>query len=184
MNEKIRTVADRLKELRESSDMTQAEMAELCGISPETYAAYESGTTDISIGFLYEVSLKCHVELTALLTGSDPKLKVYSLVRNGDGKLVERNEVYTYRNLAYNFSGKRIEPLLVTVPVSDPDKKIVLSVHEGQEFNFLLSGRLRILIDGNDLILEPGDSLYFDSRYPHGMQALDGHPAQMLVMVI
>lgn len=183
MNERILSVADRLKELRESSDMTIEEMAEITGISPEKYAEYESGKTDISVGFLYEVSLKFHVELTALLTGEDPKLKVYSLVRGGEGKLIERNKVYKYRNLAYNFSGKKIEPLLVTVPYEKPEA-LTLSVHEGQEFNYLLSGRLRIVINGNDIVLEPGDSLYFDSRYPHGMQALDEADAQMLVIVI
>ena len=183
MNEQVKLIASRVRELRESSDYSLQEMADICGIPLEKYAEYEEGNIDIPVGLLYEISLKCNVELTTLLTGSDPKLTVYSLVRSGEGALTERNKVYKYHNLAYNFTGKKIEPLLVTVPVEEIDE-ISLSVHEGQEFNYLLSGRLRIVIDGNDLILNPGDSLYFDSRFPHGMQALDGQDAVMLVMVI
>ena len=57
-------------------------------------------------------------------------------------------------------------------------------MHEGQEFNYCVEGRLMILLNGQEVIMEPGDSLYFNSEMPHGMRALDGKPAKFLAIIL
>ena len=56
--------------------------------------------------------------------------------------------------------------------------------HPGQEFDYVLEGRMLVRIHGNELILEAGDCVYFDSNQGHSMQALDGQPARFLAMII
>ena len=56
--------------------------------------------------------------------------------------------------------------------------------HNGQEFNYILEGRMLLSIGGKDLILNEGDSIYFNSKLPHGMKALDGKKVQFLAVIL
>jgi len=183
MSEQIRQIAARIKDLREIAGLSIETLAGELGISLETYRQYESGTVDIPVGFLYELANKFDVELTAILTGEEPKLRVYSLVRKGKGISVDRKNPYKYLSLAYNFINKKAEPFLVTVTPSDEDTPIHYNSHPGQEFNYVLEGTLMIAIDGHKLILNEGDSLYFDSNYKHGMKAIGGKDAKFLAII-
>lgn len=184
MSEQIKAIAIRIRELREISGLSAGTLAKEMGVSTETYVGYESGEIDIPVGFLYELANKYKVELTVILTGSEPKLRSYSIVRKGDGVVVDRKKQYHYLSLAYNFVGKKAEPFMVTIDPKEEDDDVSLSSHPGQEFNYMVEGRLQIFIDGHEAILETGDSLYFDSQKPHGMKALDDKPAKLLAIII
>lgn len=183
MSEEVQQVAARMHELREVSNVSQATLAHELGVPLEEYQAYERGEADIPVGLLYQVAHRFGVELTALLTGENPRLHRWALVRSGQGVSVERRKDYDYQSLAFNFVHKRAEPFLVTVAPKPEETSVHFNSHPGQEFNYVLSGRLRIIIDGHELDLNPGDSLYFDSSCLHGMQALDGEPARFLAIV-
>lgn len=183
MSEQIKQIASRIKDLREIAGITIEDLAKELGISVETYKQYENGSIDIPIGFLYELANKFHVELTALLTGEEPKLRTYCLVRKDKGVSVTRRTPYKYLSLAYNFINKKAEPFRVSVEPSGDDEPVHFNSHLGQEFNYVLEGTLMIYIDGHQLILNEGDSLYFDSSCSHGMKAVGGKPAKFLAIV-
>lgn len=183
MNIKIREIAERLRGFRDALDLSEESCAEACGVSPEQYRAYESGNTDIPVTFLYRFSTACNLEFAALLTGDTPRMTSYSLTRKGAGVTVERRKEYRYQALNESFIHKKAQPFIVTV-VPDPEPKSVpLYQHEGQEFNLVLKGRLLICLKDRELILEAGDSLWFNSDLPHGMKALDGKEAEFLAMI-
>ena len=73
-----------------------------------------------------------------------------------------------------------MEPFIVTVAVP---QETHLNAHPGQEFNYVLSGRLRLTIRENTLLLEPGDSIYFNATVPHGMRADGSEPVTFLAMI-
>lgn len=184
MSDQIRQIASRIKDLREISGLSIETLAGQLGVSTETYKQYESGSIDIPIGFLYELSGKFNVDLTAILTGEGPRLHTYALVRKGRGISVERRNPYKYQSLAYNFINKKSEPFMVSVDPSEDDEPVHFNTHPGQEFNFVMEGTLMIYIDGHQLILNEGDSLYFDSGCNHGMKALGGKRAKFLAIII
>ncbi len=183
MPEKIRNIAARVRELREIAGISPETLALEFNIPRETYLEYESGNTDIPVSLLYKVAHRFRVELADLLTGESPKLHVYALTRKGTGISVERRKQYKYQNLAYNFIHKKAEPFLVTV---DPKTAVTSGgeSHPGQEFNYVLEGTLKITIDGHELVLEAGDSLFFDASYKHGMEAMNNKPARFLAIII
>lgn len=183
MSENIRNIAMRIRELREIAGVSLETLAHEFGITRDAYQNYESGETDIPVNFLFQVAHRFGVELTDLLTGESPRLHVYSLVRNGTGVAFDRRKQYHYRHLAYNFSHRKAEPFLVTVEPEAPEAKMSRNSHVGQEFNYVLEGKLMIIIDDHQLELNPGDSLYFDSSHPHGMKALDGREAKFLAII-
>ena len=184
MSEKIMGVASRIKDLREISDTTVREMAQHLKIDEELYLGYESGTVDIPISALIAIGERFNVEVGALLTGGDPRLVMYSVTRQGKGVDIARSFGYKYQALAYNFSGKVAEPFMVTV---DPDQEhtpVSQNSHPGQEFDFVLEGTLKVVVNDSEIILNAGDCVYFNSVYPHGMKAIGDKPAVFLAIVL
>ncbi|MDR1699280.1 MAG: cupin domain-containing protein [Prevotellaceae bacterium] len=182
MNKQIKQIAERLRGLRDALDLTAESVAEQCGVSLEDYLKYESGKTDIPMSFLFQVAQNFGVELTALLTGDEPRMESYFLTRKGKGTAVERTKTYKYQALAAGFKNAKAEPFEVMVEPND--KPIHLNSHIGQEFNFLLEGTMQLRIGNNDLILEEGDSIYFNSEIPHGMKAIGGKKVRFLAIIL
>ncbi len=182
MNEQIKQIAERLKGLRESLDLSFEEMAAHCGKSAEDIELYESGDIDIPMSYLFDVAQNLGVDTSTLISGDEPRMKSYYLTRYGKGISVERTKAYKYQALASGFKNPKAEPFEVTVePNENP---IYLNAHTGQEFNYVLEGRLQFRINDKDLILAEGDSIYFDSSCPHGMKALDGKPVKFLAIIL
>jgi quercetin dioxygenase-like cupin family protein len=184
MTEKIKQVAQRLKALREIEGESVESLAGALGIAPEEYRRFESGEADIPVSYLYEIAHHYQVELTALLTGEEPRLHRYSLVRSGQGPSVERRQEYQYQDLAYNFQHKKMEAFLVTVEPRAGDRPGHRNSHAGQEFNYVLEGTVKIFIGPNEVVLHPGDSLYFDSGIEHAMVAMQNKPARFLAVIL
>ena len=183
MSDTVKQVAMRILDLREISDYTVEEMAEALEVPVEEYRKYQSGEEDMPISFLVKLGEVFHVDMTELLTGETPRLNVLSVTRASKGREVNCHDQYVYKNLAYNFMNRKIEPMYVTVP-PDVNKKLEPNSHDGQEFDYILSGSLRLVIGKHDIVLYPGDSVYYDSRYPHAMQAVGEEPVQFLAIVI
>lgn len=181
MQEQISQVAARVRELRELSGLSLETMAKELGLSAEDYFTLESGREDISVGTLARIAHLCRVELVSLISGEEPRLHTYALTRAGQGVSVERKVEYQYVALAPHFIHKKAEPFLVTVPVGASHH---LNIHPGQEFTYLLEGRLQVTIGGHDVVLEPGDSLYFDSGTPHAVAAMGEGPARFLAIIV
>lgn len=183
MNGQIREIALRLSGLREVLNIPLGEMAATCNVSEEEYLEYESGDFDIPVGALENISKKYNIGLTALLFGNEPKMKSYFLTRAGQGTAMERTKAYKYQALASGFVGRKADPFIVTVEPAPENKPIHLNSHNGQEFNFILEGRMLLTVDGHELILDEGDSLYFDATLPHGMKALGGKTVRFLAII-
>jgi transcriptional regulator with XRE-family HTH domain len=184
MNEQIRQIAERIRGLRDIAQLSVETCAQELGIAADTYRRYESGETDIPASFLYQVAGKFHVDLTSLMTGEEPRLHVYSVTRAGKGVKVDRRRDYGYQSLAFNFVDRKMEPFLISVEPRPESEPVPLNAHPGQEFNYILDGTLKVVIEGHEILLSPGDSIYFDARHGHGMRALGTAPARMLAVIL
>lgn len=184
MTEEMMQIARRIKELRDISGFSPETMAKETGITVDEYLLFESGAADIPVSFIYRIAQLFNVELTVLLGGNNPKLHIYGIVRKGKGLNLERRKQYKYENLAYNFLNKKAEPFMVTVDPGLPPESVHFNSHPGQEFNYVIEGTLLINIDGHELILNEGDSIYFNSGYRHMMKALNDKQVRFLAIVI
>ncbi len=183
MTEQVKQIALRILELREGLDKTPEQMAQETGVSIQDYKDFESGRVDIPISFLLTLEQNYGVDPTTILTGEPPRLSVCAVTRKDMGVLVTRAHHYVYKNLAFNFNHRKIEPLLVTV---DPgvNENLETNSHAGHEFDYVLSGVLHLVVGDNDIILHPGDSAYYDSKHPHAMQAGSDESCEFLAIVI
>ncbi|ACV68108.1 helix-turn-helix domain-containing protein [Desulfohalobium retbaense] len=176
-------IAPRLRGLREALELETEEMAADLGVDADTVRNYESGAGEIPVSYLFQVAQQYDIDLTVLISGDEAHLHNYSVVRKGRGMSVERRKDYDYKSLAYRFTGRRMEPFLVSVPPKSDDA-LTFHEHAGQEFIYMLEGRLEIRLGTNTEILDPGDSLYFSSRTPHALRSLSEQPAQFLDVII
>lgn len=183
MSEGNAQIADRIRELREVSEITSNELADKLNIPLDVYMKYENGEIGVPISTLYEIAGILGVQLGELLTGSTPRLQSYCYVKSGEAPNIERYTGYKFQNLAYNFTKKKIEPLLVTIEPEE-NKKMELVTHPGQEFNYVLEGHVKIILGSTEIVMSPGDSIYFDPNIPHGQTAVDGKPAKFLTIIL
>lgn len=183
MKEKIQEIAARIRELREIAGLSLETVAEKLRLPVETYRTYEEGQADIPVGALYDFARLMGVDMTVLLTGREPKTHIFAVTRKDKGVQVERRRQYKYQSLAYHFVHKKAEPFLVTVDPKPEGSVVPRNSHPGQEFDYVLEGRLEVLIHDHALVLEEGDSVYYDSSHPHAMRALDGKPAKFLAII-
>lgn len=186
MEPNIKEVAGRIRALREDMDLTMQEMADATGRSVAEYAAQESGEHDLSFTFLYKCAERLGVDVIELLTGENPHLTGYSLTRATDGLSIKRRAGFEYLHKAPHFKGKLCEPFLVTAPYLEEEQNepIHLSRHAGQEFDYILSGKMRFAYEDHIEELEAGDALLYDSGRGHGMIAIEGEPCTFLAIVI
>jgi quercetin dioxygenase-like cupin family protein len=176
-------IAPRLRGLRDACGFSVEDMAGRTGASAEEVSKFESGTSEIPVSYLFKAAQACGVDTTVLISGGDAHLKAYTLIRKGEGLAVDRRKDYTYKSLAYRFTGRKMEPFIVTVPPK-PEEGLTFSHHPGQEFIHMLEGRLEIRIGKTSVTLQAGDSLYFDSNFPHALRGLDDKPAVFLDVII
>ncbi|NLO86505.1 MAG: helix-turn-helix transcriptional regulator [Clostridiales bacterium] len=181
--EQIRLIALRIRDLRDIAGLSIAEVAQRAGIDQIEYEAYEQGSTDFSFSHLFNIAEVLGVDISDLLTGESPKLQGYILTRKGQGLNFNRRTQYHYQHLAYNFREKLSEPFIVTVGEDPADVIKQAHSHEGQEFDYVLQGTLKIVLGGNELYLKEGDSVYYDSSLPHAMYAIEGECRFIAVVV-
>lgn len=185
MNEQIQDIALRIRSLREDLGVSAQEMAAVHGMTENEYLRQESGSQDFTFTFLYSTAMRLGVDMTDLLTGAGPTLSGYTIVRSGGGLAMQRRSGFSYHNLAHRFRHRTAEPFLVETPgnLESSGQEIVCRGHSGQEFDYVLEGRLRFRIADHETVLEVGDSVYYDATLPHGMVA-EGAGCTFLAVVI
>lgn len=184
MDEELKLVGQRIASLRDICDITPEQLAEKLDISIDEYKEMEAGHKDFAFSQLQGIASALGVDITSLLTGDDPKLKFECLTRKGGGVLFKRNEEFIYRHLAATFKNSKASPFYVVKKYEPEEKFGIYSRHEGEEFDYVLKGTLKIDLGGNVYELNEGDSIYYNSNTPHSMIAIGGQDCEILAMII
>ena len=98
LDQKIKEMAGRIKELREIEGLSTKEMAEKTGVSESEYIACEKGDSDLNFTFIYRCANALNVNVTEIIEGYSPKLKGYTLTRHGAGQKISQAHGMTYFN--------------------------------------------------------------------------------------
>ena len=183
---KIQEMAGRIRELREISGFTPAEMADKTGVSVEEYLLCENGGSDLNFAFLYRCALAFGVDVTDLIEGRSPKLRSYTVTRAGAGQKIEQAHEMIYYNMASGFRDRIADPLFVENKYSDRafHSDIELTTHIGQECDLIIKGALKVQVGEHTELLHEGDCIYYDSSIPHGMVAAEGQDCLFYAIVL
>lgn len=181
MNESMEEIGLRIRGLREACDVTEEEMAAELEVDLATYQQWESTGADVPISAVYHMATMFNVDLTEILTGKAAKLSTYHVVRNGEGKEVDRYPGYKYDDMAWRYANKIMQPLLVALDPSDEPAKLV--THMGQEFNYVIEGSVLVVMGDRDIVLDTGDSIYFNPQIPHGQRCHGDKTAKFITII-
>jgi transcriptional regulator with XRE-family HTH domain len=180
-------LAEKLRRFRGDRGFALEELAARSGVPHDRLEAFESSREVPAIGDLVKLAGALDVSLGHFFQRAIPKRRV-EVVHAQDRWTVEpksemaRSHNYRYQSLSYNLTEKLMSPFLVEIPPDTSDEPLV-STHAGEEFLFVLSGRLEATVGGEVHRLSPGDSIYFDSRLEHALRAVEGTSVRMLVCV-
>ena len=179
-------VALRIREMREICGYSMAEMAQKTEVTEADYTLYEAGKQDFPFTFIHKCAKAFGIGITDLLEGQSAHLSSYTVTRRGEGQETAKEVGINIQALAPLFSKKIAEPYRVRYEYNEDlqNKPIHLTKHAGQEFDFVLEGRLKVQIGSHVEYLEEGDSIYYNSSTPHGMIAVDGHDCLFMAIVL
>ena len=187
MNEmNLKEIGKRIREMREISGRSVAEMAKVADITEAEFTALEEGRLDPPFTVLHRCAVALNVDVMALVEGHTAKLSGHIITRKGEGLTVTDEQGIRLQNMAAMFKDRLATPYYVTYQydASAQDKPIHLTTHAGQEFDLVLEGTIKLQIGNHVEILHEGDSAFYQSSNPHGMLALDGKPAKFLAMIM
>jgi transcriptional regulator with XRE-family HTH domain len=161
-------VGPRLRRLRQRRGVTLTALAAETGISKSTLSRLESGQRKPSLELLLPLAEAHQVPLDELVGApevGDPRIRLKPRVRNG--RLV----------FPLTQQPSDIQVWKVVIP---PERERELRTHEGYEWLYVLSGRLRLILGEHDITMSPGEVAEFDTRLPHWFGAAGRDPVEIL----
>jgi len=182
----LQEIALRIREMRNILGHSVADMAEKTQVSAEVYTSYETGTVDLPFTFIHKCAQAFGIEMTELLEGSAAHLASYTVTRSGKGITTAREKGIEISHLATQFQKRIAEPYWVHYEFlpEQQNKPIHLTTHSGQEFDYVVSGTLKVQVGEHTEVLNEGDSIYYNSSTPHGMIAVDGSDCTFVAVVL
>lgn len=173
-------VGGRLRALREERQLSIRALAEASGLAVNTLSLIEHGKTSPSVSTLQLLAIALKVPITAFFEPAAPRSRV--IFRKADQQQAVPLPHGSLADLGAGMAQRTIEPLLITLdPGSGSGPQPI--VHPGQEFVYCLSGRVAYTVAEQVFLLEPGDSLIFESSLPHRWQNVDSLPARVLLVL-
>jgi transcriptional regulator with XRE-family HTH domain len=180
----VEEVGTRIRALREKKGLSLEEVSNLTGFDIQRLEDIENGVIQPQLGTVMKLSRALDSALGRLVSGTGSRL--YSITRRNERKKISRStsqkgqkNLYSYMSLAPEVQGRHMEALIVQLE-ADPDKEV--SVHNGEEFIYVLDGVVELSIAKETFELEPGDSAYYLSTTSHMITAKQGKATILAVL--
>jgi transcriptional regulator with XRE-family HTH domain len=175
----VEKVGIRVRKFREAQDMSLEKLSELTGLGVDFLATLEGESVYPSIGPLQKIARALNVRLGTFMDDiscHDPiimrresRVPDLTMAQSADHAL------YKYYSLAKGKVDRNMEPFFIEV-LSHPEEDRKLSSHQGEEFIIVQSGKLLVIYGNEQQILEPGDTVYYNSIVPHYVGAYGDEP--------
>ncbi len=170
-----------IRQLRTTAGITLTALAKKAELTKSTLSKIETGQVSAPISTFIRIADALGVRLADFFAESetDPP---YVLTRKGQGRVIIRDGSkfgYAYEALGLEMRHKQIEPFVLTVQPGDEGGTFR---HGGQEFIYVLSGKIAFTVGGDALTLKPGDSLLFDPMQEHRVKVIGSTPARFLAI--
>ncbi|MDI6687066.1 MAG: XRE family transcriptional regulator [Desulfobacterales bacterium] len=180
----IEDIGKKIKSLREEKGLSIDEVSKLTGFDAELLTSIEKNEVQPQLGTVIKLSKALDGAFSRLVSGVGDRL--YSLTRKGEQKIVSRStskkgkkKLYTYKSLAPEVKGRHMEALIVQLE-ENPEKE--MSVHDGEEFIYVIDGVAALRIGEECFDLKPGDSVYYLSTLPHQIASKKGRATILAVL--
>jgi quercetin dioxygenase-like cupin family protein len=171
---KAQSLGEKVRAMRKKLKMDLDQLADKTGYKADYLEEIEEGKLSPPVGALIQISRALAMD-SATLLAEDKKVERRRNYR-------KRTKAYSYKNLTPGAEDKHLWAYLVTL---EPKKEheMVAYQHEGEEFVYVLEGRVEIMVGEEANIVKKGGSLHFNSSVPHNLKNLSTKQAKLLVVV-
>jgi transcriptional regulator with XRE-family HTH domain len=180
----VEEIGKRIRILREEKGISLDELSNMTGFDVELLSNIENNIVKPQLGTVIRLSKALDSAFGRLISGIGNR--IYSITRKDEQKVVSRStakkgkkQVYIYKSLAPEVKGRHMEALIVQLE-ENPDKEV--SVHDGEEFIYVLDGIVVLNIGEETFDLKPGDSAYYLSTTPHLVASKKGKATILAVI--
>ncbi len=181
-------LGQKIKTLRQRKGLSLQQIAEKTNLSEPLLSQIEGEVVAPPVATLLKISKALNVNIgyffqeeesgkRAVVVRKNERKQIFRRIHEDPSKIG-----YYYESLAYPKADKHMEPFQVKFEVKKKEDLIFFN-HKGEEFLFVLEGQLEFNYENEIFTLEPGDSLYFDSGFPHAFRAL-GRKSALAIDVI
>jgi transcriptional regulator with XRE-family HTH domain len=185
-SEELSAVGERIRKLRELKGLSLGDVSQRTGISDEMLKSIEADAVAPPLGTLTKLARALEMKMGYLLTGGESR--PFVITRKDERQPVSRHATeqqskygYSYLSLSPGMRDRNMEPFLVTL--SPTAEEMPGSVHEGEEFLFVLEGEMEVTIGEHREILHSGDSIYYHSSIPHLVKCHQDKPTRILAVL-
>jgi quercetin dioxygenase-like cupin family protein len=171
---KGQSLGERIRTMRERQGVKIEQLAQKTGYAPEYLREIEDGKVSPPVGVLIQISRELAVDSASLLAEEKKKERRQSYIK--------RTKAYSYKTLTAGAEDKHLWAYLVTL---EPKKKheMVAYKHEGEEFVYVVEGRVEIQVGKETNVIKKGQSLHFNSGISHNLKNLSSKQSTLLVVV-
>lgn len=183
-------IGSKIKGIRESKNLSIAEIAERSGLSEDQIVSIETDQNLPSLGPLIKIARALGVRLGTFMDDNDAIGPVVTRAADREqdrsisfsNGMADARKHMEYHPLAKQKAGRHMEPFVIDInPEETPEFQ--LSAHEGEEFIFVMSGEIEIVYGKDTYVLKEGDSIYYDSIVKHHVHGAPGKSAKILALV-
>jgi transcriptional regulator with XRE-family HTH domain/uncharacterized RmlC-like cupin family protein len=185
------TPGERIAEIRKTYSVSREDLAERSGVSVELISRIEDDGHIPDLAPLIKISRGLGVRLGTLLDDHEQLGPVIcrageaassSRFKTGlpEGAAAGEHHGINFNALAADKNGRHMEPFIVTIEADAHQEK---SAHEGEEFIYVLEGKLALEYGMNKDTLNAGDSVYYDSIVPHRVLSADSSPVKIIAVI-
>ena len=171
---KSETLGERIQKMRKRQKIDLDAFSEKTGFTPDHLQDIEEGKISPPVGALIRISRALAIDSAELLADGTKKERRRSYRK--------RTKAYAYKNLTPGAEDKHLWAYLVTIEPKKKHEKVQYK-HEGEEFVYVLEGRIEVQVGDNVRVLKKGASTHFDSAINHSLKNLSTKEAKLLVVV-
>ena len=177
IGKKDKPIGKRLMKLRKDKKLTLKHLANETGLKPKFISQVEKGEVMPPVSVILQLSKALEVDSSILLREE----KKRAGLKSAEG-YQKRTEAYSYETLTPEARHKRLKAFKILVDPKSEHKPVGYQ-HVGEEFQYVLKGKIEVMVGENKNILGPGDSLHFDSSIVHKLRNISSEEAELLVVL-
>lgn len=180
----LKNIGAKIKQARLRLKKTQQQVADECGISKSLLSKIENGQTSSAVATLSKISQSLKVSLSWVLDDRPETDLVLMPKANRQTSVGDESMGYSYELLANRSKFSNIEPTIVYVTPKDQNLRQEPYTHSQDEFIYILEGSICLLYDGEENLMNKGDSAYFKGTKPHLFMPIDNQGAKVLTIFV
>jgi quercetin dioxygenase-like cupin family protein len=169
-------IGRKIKRAREGKKTSLDRIANETGFSIDYLKEIESGKATPPVGAILQIARALEIDSASLLREPESKLEKRITAHT------KRTENYAYTTLTPGAENKHLKAFKVVIAAQQEHKGVGYR-HEGEEFDYVLSGKVQVTVGDHVNTLSAGDSLHFNSGIPHKLRSISDERAELIVVI-